>query len=229
MRWLAAIFISGLATAQAATPEPVGPAAPGSPFLERYPALKSLVFNEPVSPVRIGFGVTPLAFMPGKIAVALSGLQAHYSPADSLLDWEVLNASVALALADPAHSSRHFVFRTAPKYKILSGLSAGPLLGYEYVTFPQVQAQLQKAGFVGNLQPFSSQGLIYGAVIAETFPWKDSSVVRISQTLYRQTYGLTTGSDAFTYRFADPGLEADPDKAAIKPGMVFQVEISVLF
>jgi hypothetical protein len=206
----------------------VGPPLPDSPFLERFPNLKPLLLTDPETRLHIGFGATPLSFMPGKVAVGISALQVHYI--DDSLDWEIFNASVDLAVGGGQGSSRHFVFRTAPKYRIFQAVSVGPLAGYEYVTYPNILAEISKGGFVSNPEPFSAQGLIFGGQVCESLPLKESRIFRVTETVYRQTYTIDKPTaDSFGVRFVDPALELDPEKAVVKAGTIFQIEFSLLF
>jgi hypothetical protein len=204
------------------------PPEPTSAFLEAHPQLKGLLFRDPVSPILVGFGASPLSFFPNRMAVSASVAQIHWLT--SYLDWELLNATIGLSLGSGERSTRQFAVRTAPKFRVFDHLSLGVLGGYEYVTFPEVQSQIALGNKATHPGPFSTGGWIYGVLAAETFPWGASRYFRVTEAIYQQSYGIIPSTaDQWGDRFLDPQIEGDPDKEVLKAGTVFAIEFSVLF
>jgi hypothetical protein len=195
-------------------------------FLESFPELRPLVFEEPSSPMRLGIGGSPLGIMKHKVFMSASFFQAHWI--DRRLDAELVNLSFGMTQARSSYAaSQHFTARTVPKIRVNEVFSVGPLLGYEWVSFPDEDARLMKNRWHTPWEPFSSRGMIYGALLAETFPWGKHQI-RVSQVYYQQTYPTTDAGDGWKSHYASDELEADPEKEEIKADQVFGIEFAVL-
>lgn len=200
-------------------------------FLDDHPALKKHVYQEPRSDLWVGFGVSPVGFLENRTLHVLSAFQFHWMP--RYLDWEIINVSLGLTSfsKESYAKARTFFFRTSPKLRVLGFLSFGPMVGFEYVSFPDV-GSIQVSPppqFKTPNEPFSSKGIIYGAEISETIRLAQAYYLKISQVIYRQTYPTTTASNGWEYVFDKPELQADPARTAIKPSYVVLLEFSLLF
>jgi hypothetical protein len=205
------------------------PAAQAVTFEEEFPHLKKFLFTERQSNIYFGLGVSPLSIIKNKAGFGLSIFQIHY--VKGMLDWEIFNGSFITTASDlPDTSFRAYTFRTAPKIKLFKILSAGPLLGLEFVNFPLIDSQIRNdaSGFSTRSDTFSSRGLIYGAAISETFNI-GSYTLKANQLIYRQTYStLESQADGWTYVY--PGRsDLTIDQTPIAGGWVFMLEFSFLY
>ena len=124
--------------------------------------------------------------------------------------------------------SRNFVFRTVPKYRFSKTFSAGPLLGYEFVTFPNLESQIYNGTLATPQEDFSSRGFVYGGVLSETFPFSKDVTFKLNQVVYQETYSTTNApANGWTYQFSNPVYNSS--QSPIKPGTVFLLEFSVLY
>ena len=198
-------------------------------FLAEFPGLTQFVHREPRSQFYFGFGVSPVGIVDNRIIHSFSAFQCHYI--DGLLDFEMFNATIALSSVSKEgfSSSRQLAFRSSPKLLLFGFLSVGPLLGYEYVSFPDVTSRLVKGSFATPYEPFSGQGLVYGAVVSQSFDFGDAYKIKLTQSLYRQTYDTHQTGTGWTHQFERRELEMDPDRTLIKPSLVFQLEVAFLF
>jgi len=200
--------------------------AASKPFTEEFPEVKKYLFQEPHSPFYLGFGVSPIAIMASKIFFSADMFEINVITEH----WDInaLTASLGFAIArDDFANSRHFTFRIAPKYRIAPYLSVGPMVGAEFVSFPNLQARINKAGYFSNFEPFSSHGLIFGAEASELFHFGEEYLFKITELIYKQTYSVTTTSDGWSFNYALDSVSLDP--TPIKPSWVFLMQFSMLF
>jgi hypothetical protein len=196
-------------------------------FEEEFPNLKKFVFSENKSNIFFGIGISPLGIVKNKAGFGLSIFQIHYIKGN--LDWEMVNASFMSTASDVAETNfKSFTFRTAPKFKLFRILSAGPLLGIEFVNYPDISAKIGNGTFFTKPEPFSSRGLIYGAALSETFNI-GKYTIKANQLLYKQNYSTTEAFvDGWNYYYegrADLNLDPTP----IAGGWVFMLEFSFLY
>lgn len=197
----------------------------GKSFVEQYPALKEYLFEEPPSGFQIGFGVSPFALVRNQIGLNASLFQLHWQGRS--LDWEIFNASVGIATGGEDWSkSRQLVFRSSPKYRISQSVSIGPLLGYELVSFPNLESRIASDGLATPVQPFSSHGFIYGAEVSESFRLSKTLELKLSQVFYHETYSTTDAGDGWKYRFPQG---QSPSSNFLQPGNVFTLDFSLIY
>lgn len=204
-------------------------AARAATFVETYPALQAHRLKEPRGPVSFGVGISPISLVQGKALHALSAFQVHYI--DSWLDDEIINLKMGLTSISGVSNagSRHVLLSTAPKLRLSSFLSVGPMLGYEFVSFPEVTAILKKGGLQTQSAPFSASGIVYGVAVSQMFPLSNGLNLKISELFFKQTYATDRTSEGWEYQFDRPEIENDSEKTAIKPGYVLMLEIALLF
>jgi hypothetical protein len=221
-------ILIGLPHVAAAEPKDKAPAltaAPEVPFLDTYPHLRNLLFREPDSGFRFGMGIEPIGMLKDRVYFSFNFFQVHYIK--DRINWEVLNASYGQTIAQQsAFQSKNFVFRTAPKFRFSDMLSAGPLIGYEFLSFPNIKARLYKAPYISPSEPFSSRGMIYGFMASQTFHYKEN-LLQVSEVFFKQTYSVEETPEHWTYIYDDPNVQAD--QKLIGPNMVIMVEVSYLF
>lgn len=197
-------------------------------LLEEFPHLGKRVYREPESRFLVGFALSPIALLRSRYATSAGLFQLHYR--SGWLDYEIFGATLGFFFtSNDLAGSKYFLFRTVPKVRVLPFLSVGPLLGLEFVSFPSVQARLFKGGFGTPVEPFSSNGIVYGGVLAQTFDLGGGYVLKLSQLVYQQTYSTTEAFDGWIYVFEDPALQADPNRSLIKGSLVIMLEAALLF
>lgn len=204
-----------------------GPPAPAAPsFLDENPSLKKYIYREPDTHFYFGFGASPVTVFHNRFGFDVSVFQIHYmSPS---LDWEIFNAAFGFTLPDTnGIAARSYTFRTVPKWRLGKTLSVGPLLGYEFVSFPTVTAYLEKSLFTPVSYPFSAGGPIYGFAISETFDAGSDYKFKINELGYMQNYSTTGTSNGWKYYYDQSSLNAD--QSPIAPGWVFSFEFSFLY
>lgn len=199
-------------------------------FLEEFADLKKLTPPEPRSSFYFAFGLSPVAISQNSTSVMFDAFELHWL--SRFVDFELLSGSVGFSLiADTDFAaSRRFLARSSPKLRVLEFLSVGPLVGYEFVTFPNVPTRLTQGGLqTPYAEPFSSSGVLYGMQVSETFHYGDSYLIKVSQSFYKQTYSTTKTSNGWNYQFDIPALAADPDRKAIRASYVIMMDVSLLF
>lgn len=225
--WLPALLLA----AGAETSVRAAETAPSAPFLERFPGLKPLLFDEPRSSLYMGFGATPFSFAKNRYFFGASFLQIHFITGS--WDIEALNLGVTFTIPQESYSkSRHFTLRSAPKLELIRGFSIGPVVGMEFVSFPEIRARVTKSSYASPFEAFSSSGLIYGAMLSQNVrlgPEGSGKLLKINQVFYRQTYSPTEAGNGWAYNFEQTDLEADAEKAPIRPDSVFLLEFAFLF
>lgn len=195
------------------------------PFLENYPNLKPYIYKEPGSGFYMGFGLIPIGVLKDKTLLAADFFQLHYI--NSNWDYQILGASYGVTRAQStAYQSNNFTFTSHVKFKWGSLFSFGPLIGYEYVTFPNLDAKLIKSPYQTPYEAYSSRGMIYGGIVSETFAYKEY-LIQVSEVVYKQTYSNVKTKENWTYYYDSPDVRADPGLVA--PAMVSMVEFSILF
>lgn len=201
-------------------------AAQGQGFLEEFSGLKEHVSATNRSNIWIGVGFSPVRVLKNNLGYSVSPFQLHFVKTD--WEWEVVNVSYGTSFSgDQMAQSRSFLFRTYPQLRLGERFSVGPVLGYEFVSFPHVKSRLTKLDFNTPEEPFSSKGVIYGVGASQKLVQWEDSVLRLSEFLLKQTYDTQTTFSRWKYAFSDPALSG-----AIKPmdpGIVFMVEAALLF
>ena len=199
-----------------------------SEFLKENPSLNKFIYETPHSNIYIGVGITPLAMTDNRFVFSGSIFQLHYI--NNIWDIEIFNASLGLNIAENSmYSSYHFIFRTAPKIKVNKNLSVGVILGWELVSFPNVNKKEYKDGYFTPMEPFSSSGGILGAIISQEFRYYDHYLIKISGFLHYEFYSVEETRYSWKYWFEEKEIELDPDKSAIAPGFIGGLELSILF
>jgi hypothetical protein len=214
--WSAVLLLSAFAPRAHAT------------FSEDFPGLSKLTFSETESRIYMGFGMSPFGILRNKASYSLSLIQVHWMRDD--YDIEIFNASYGATLAadTPVTNLKTVLFYTAPKKKIFRSISAGPLLGLEFISFPEVIARIGNGTFFTPLQPFSTQKFIFGVAFSETFKVGEKSLLKANQLLYKQTYSpLESSVTGWNYYYDDNALNRSQD--AIAPGWVFVLNFSLLY
>ena len=200
----------------------------GAPSItETFPHLEMQAFKEPKSDFYLGFGLSPIAVMKGRTMFSLDFFQLHWIR--DIWDIEILSASYGVTLAQPNYlESRHFQFRMSPKLRFFKMLSIGPLFGYEFVSFPNIQSKIFKAPYASpNWEPFSSKGIIYGAILSETFTIWSDYILKLNQAYIFQSYSTQKTDDDWDYLYEK--REIRENKSAIEADTIIMLEVSLLF
>jgi hypothetical protein len=100
------------------------------------------------------------------------------------------------------------------------------LLGYEFVSFTNLQARLFKSPFITPEEPFSSGGIIYGLNVSQTFRWR-GYLLQLSEVGYQQTYSNEKTTQNWRYIFTDKAVRNQP--SLIAPRTVALIKLSFLF
>ncbi len=200
-------------------------------FVEKNPHLQQYLFVEPRSDFYFGVAISPVGFVNNKVLLSVNVFQLHYRKGP----WDLELLSVGVGYAFPRQSfagSRHFTFRTAPKVSILKFLSLGPLVGAEFISFPEIGARIKKdidgKTFATPVEPFSSKGLVLGLQVTQTFKLGEGLLFRVSENIYRQTYSTETTFNDWNYDYVDKP-ELSSDRSVIDASWVFAIEFAVLF
>ncbi len=204
---------------------PVG--LPEPAFMEAFPHLKNYTYKEPSSGFYFGIGGSPVGIVGDRMIFSINFFQLHYLY--KAWDFELFNASYGFTRTGDADlESDHFVFRMAAKYKLNSLISLGPMVGYELVSFQNIEAKLYKAPYVTpEWEPFSSRGFIYGVMASQTFPYKSKYQFRINEVIFKQTYSVTDAEHGWSYLYKNSTVQAD--RSQIEGGYVAAVEFSILY
>lgn len=196
-----------------------------APFIEAYPHLKDYTFEEPKSGIFFGLGVSPLGTLKDKLIFSADFFQVHYFSTN--WDIEIMNVSYGMAKAQAsAKNTDSFTFRAAPKFRIGNVFSVGPVVGYEFVNFPNLQASLFKDALKSTDVLFSEQGFIYGIMLSETFHYGEY-LIQINEVGYQENYSEVQTPEGWHYVYNDPDVQANP--SLIGPGFVTMIEVSFLF
>jgi hypothetical protein len=195
-------------------------------FLKQYPHLQDNLYKEPESHLFLGLSAGVLGFVSNRLIFSANFFQVHYIT--QRWDSEIFSIAYASTTAHPSGiKSNHFIFRTIPKYRITRIISAGPLLGYEFINFPSVSAVLEQNSQVTRPEPFSTSGVIYGAAVAETFKLESGTTFRVTEVGYQENYSNTSAGQGWNYLYSSTSLRTNPSPLAA--GLVLQVEVGILF
>lgn len=225
---LMSFILTGTEFAFAETPAVPTPAPSSSElsFIDRYPHLKQNLATEPEANFYLGLSIGALGVLKNRLLFSANFFQLHYIT--DYWDTEMLSISFAATTGTPDYiQSKHFTFRSIPKYRISKMISVGPLFGYEFVSFPQVSAVLYDDGFQTKTEPFSSAGLIYGLGVSENFETEKGHKIKVNQVVYQQKYSTEHAGHGWSYLFDLKTLRTDP--APIQAGVLFLLEVGVLF
>ena len=198
-----------------------------SPFLNAFPQLKPYVYEEPPSGFYLGVGLSPVGLLKDRFMLTLDMFQLHWM--NDKWDVEILNAAYSVTRAQSsAVQSTQFTARSTVKYRFFKNFSVGPLVGYEFVSFPNITAQLQKGNLFSPSEPFSSRGWIYGGMLTETFKMGGGSyLLQINELAYKQTYSTSQTAEGWNYYYNDATIRNDPSQ--IQAGFVMMIEASFLY
>lgn len=200
-------------------------------FLEDFPHLKKLAYSEPPSPVRLGFGVTPVGIMKDKNYLGFSLLQAHWL--SRWIDWELAGFSFGVSNARNRYAdSRSFFARTAPKFRPLENLSIGAVVGYELITFPNAKSKVHKelpskAGVSTPEEPFSSKGLVYGGIMSLLVN-TSIGTIRVSPLYLVRTYPHKKLENGWRYIFTNAELSSDAAVEELAPESLVAIELGFM-
>ncbi|MBC7397552.1 MAG: hypothetical protein H7333_08920 [Bdellovibrionales bacterium] len=196
--------------------------------LDTFPALKKFVATERQTNLYFGFGLNPFSIVNSKIGFSASLFQLHWIK--DRYDFELLNASFGSFFGGKLGSEQFFLVRAAPKYKVFKNVSIGPIIGMEFVHFPDVSAQITKNNLYSPSSDFSTVGAVYGATLSQTFDlgsYQKANLLRISESVLQETYSVKNTNNGWSYYYQDNSLNGDP--AAIAPNLMFMLEVSYLF
>lgn len=195
-------------------------------FLEKYPHLKENLFVEPNSNLYLGFSLGLLGVLKDRMYFSANFFQVHYI--SGLVDWEVFSASYGTTTANPSYvQSNHFVFRSIPKYRFNDWFSVGPLVGYEFVSFPEVKAVLYDGTYQTKSEPFSSAGLIYGFGASQNFTTEAGTKMRLNELVYKETYSTKDAGRGWSYLYDNADLRND--STPIDAGVMLMIELGMMF
>ena len=203
---------------------------PGSASLsivDEIPTLQKYIYSEPESKIAFGFGISPLAIIKNRVGFTANIFQIHL--VTKSWDWEIFSASFGNTISDSTGTNvRTYTFRSIPKFRITNTLSFGPIVGLEFVNFPDVSAELFKGNLFTKPNPFSAVGAIYGLSFSENLKWGKDYQFKINQLAYRQNYSTVGTNNGWQYFFLNrDDLNADP--TPISAGWVFAFEFSFLY
>lgn len=206
-----------------------------SPVILEFPELKKFLYIPPKAPIYIGLGVAPISLMGSKLFFDLSLFQVHYI--SDPWDIELFSASIGQSKSDKTFAnSRHFTGRFSPKYTFMDILetgkvSAGPLVGMEYVQFGSIPAKKRKGGWhTDKYEDLTSNGYIYGFALSETFTMSKDRKFKITQMFYKQTYNVEYAEYGWKYEPADDSIFSNSDNLdEISKKSVFVIEFAFLF
>lgn len=201
------------------------------PATATFPELKKFVFEEPHSNYYMGFSIAPIGIMSGRMFYGAGLFQVNYQ--GKKIDWEIFNATVGVSSAqNTLASSKQFIFRTAPKYRVSKNISLGALVGLQFLEFSNIQYKIEKNinGVIKTPdipETFNASGLIYGAVASEYFSLSSGYKLRISQIYYVENYSVTDAGNGWVNNFTYDG--GSFDTSIIKPSSVVMLELALLF
>jgi len=228
---VALLLIVGLAStpsrADTSSVPVAGPPSNSAPFLETFPQLKDYLYEEPHSGFYLGHGGSPIGLIGSTYMFTVDIFGLHWIK--DRYDIEGINISYGLGRGSSSEfTSQRFTFRAAPKYRVLGPISIGPLIGYELVTFPDVDARIFRGGFIEpNSEPFSGRGWIYGIAASQTFPYNKKYLFKLDESIYKENYSTKTTSEGWSYIYDDPKVQLD--NSQIAAGTVMMIEASFLY
>jgi hypothetical protein len=205
-------------------------------FMMQNPQLKKYLFQEPKPPVYYGVGISPITIMNSKMYISANLFQFHWIKYP--WDIEAISASMGMTVSQAGYaSSRHFIFRSSPKYQIFGIISAGPLVGIEYIRFSKIMARMYHDRWVTPYDTFTTSGHIYGLEISETIPMnfaipftsKDQYLVKINQIVYKQNYSTDKAPFNWDWYYRDRQLREKANRSEFEPGTVYAIEFCILF
>jgi len=195
-------------------------------FLDKYSHLKENLYQEPESGFYLGLSAGVLGVVSNNMFFSLNFFQLHYM--SDRWDNELFSATFGMTTSSAAYlQSNHFLFRTIPKYRWNSFLSLGPLLGYEYVSFPNISVTIYKNGLTTQPEPFSSSGPIYGFAVSQNFKMDSGTKIKVTELLFQENYSTTSAGSGWSYLYANQALRADT--STIQSGTVFAIEVGFYY
>lgn len=195
-------------------------------FINQYPHLQKNIYQEPDSNYRLGLSAGVVGLVANNLYFSANFFQLHRITTH--WDLELLSITYGSTTTQPTdYISNHFVFRDVPKYRWNDFLSFGPLVGYEYISFPNVSTVITKNSYLTRTEPFSTSGLIYGFAVAQTIKTESGNVWRITEVGYQESYSTTDAGLGWTYLYDKSSLRANSSPLAA--GLVLTIEVGVLF
>lgn len=196
-------------------------------LFETYPNLKDMVYKPEESNWKFGLGISPIGILKNRFSTGLSLFQLHWIR--GIFDIELFNATFFVTQSSNAASNANsFAFRMAPKIRVLGLASIGPLVGFELVSFPNIESRLNKDKYYSPYEKFSSSGIVYGASVSEMIELSGVTI-KINQNVYRQTYSVVKSREGWTYDFKNPELRPTDQRESLTAGTLFNIEIAFLF
>ena len=195
--------------------------------LDTYPGLRKFVSSERGTNLYFGFGINPFNLVNSKIGFSASLFQLHWIK--DRYDIECFNASFGSFFGSKLGSEQFFLVRAAPKYRVFKNISIGPIIGMEFVHFPDVISQITRNNLYSPSTDFSTVGAVFGATISQTFDigYQKSNLLRVSESIFKETYSVKNTNNGWSYYYADNSLNADP--GPIAPSLMLMLEVSYLF
>lgn len=196
--------------------------------LDTYPGLRKFVAAERGTNLYFGFGLNPFNLVNSKVGFSASLFQLHWIK--DRYDIECFNASFGSFFGSKLGSEQFFLIRAAPKYRIFKNISVGPIIGMEFVHFPDVISQITKNNLYSPSTDFSTVGAVFGATISQTFDigsYQKNNLLRVSESIFKETYSVKNTNNGWSYYYADNSLNAD--SGPIAPSLMLMLEVSYLF
>jgi hypothetical protein len=196
-------------------------------FLDQFVNLKAFLREDSVSFFRVGFGVVPFRGSQQKAGLGLVPFSA--SLFTSFLDWNFLSTSVGYGFlgSDNATNFISVSLKTALKWRFSSVFSLGPVVGIEFVSYPFVSSRIFKNHYATPYEPFSVAGPFFGGVLSEVFSVASDSWIQLNQMVFIQKYRIQSLADGWTHVFEKASF--NKDSSSLNPGLVFLIEVCLLF
>lgn len=202
--------------------------AKGDPsFLDKYPHLKENLYREPESGFNLGMSVGLLGVADSAMYFNLNFFQVHYT--SERWDNELFTVTYGMTSTSASYlTSNRFTFRTIPKYRWNDFVSFGPLIGYEYVSFPNIISVQYKSGLETKPEPFSSAGMIYGLAASENFKLDSGTLIKLTEVAYQETYSTLAAGSGWTYLYQSQS-SLNVSQSPIQASLVFSIELGFYF
>ena len=201
-------------------------------FMEEFPDLEKHLYQEEPTNIYFGIGLSPIGLQQNNSLIfSVELFQLHFI--NEWIDWELISFGIGKNSGSRQFAeSVNYIIRMTPKWRVLSFLSVGVLVGYEFVSFPNLDVKLSKidqetrSKESTKLEHFSEGGLILGVSISELYSWNEGkNFIKLNQQFYWQTYPTDVNSRGWEYDFTNEEFAADE----IEAGFVFVLEIALLF
>ncbi len=196
-------------------------------FLDDFPALKSFIKPESSTHFQLGFGIIPFVDSGSKAGMGVIPFSATVR--SSFLEWNFLTASAVFGfLGQGSQNNRVTVeFRTAVKIRITETFSIGPVIGGEFLTFPDISAKLYRNNLASNSEPFSVNGWVVGVIASQNLGLWPNLSLQINESYVLQKYDPVKLQWGWKPVFDASNLNQDPSSLAATPS--FRIEICLLY